>query len=458
MQKSDGAKKLNISFSRNINNTINKIKEAFAKKRKNVIITLVVIFIAIIIFSAIIINNVSIYSTYIKYEEKMNIYGFDTMYNNKSSKTDEPVTKAEALKLAISATFNTSDISNFATFHDDYPDATWVEYAKAAKITTEDINNTNFNVSARYIDVIQYFENCKTIFLKDKSLKDTEINITDILEYNATEQVAIKDMIANGIIVESTERINGKENIFKGKLNELVVNYAQKYNTITMPGDKINISSEKVPSNAKDYPYTLASIDKTVYEKPFFTEHELDKMSPSELFKYKKEDYSQVQRFVEGYFNTILNVDYNTITEESFKRSIEGYLIYKPNEYAIKSYVDNVKTNKTVIKGNAKVQFPAIYSDGISYRVRVRINLDIVSTNTKNNLIYLDYINGLDKTYQKSKYDLLVDYYMTNAINSSTIFMKEVDLYNAIIEKEKSGIIQEIDDEDYSKEGTDAKE
>lgn len=467
MQKNDGTKNLkkqNINFFRKIKldklkNNMKRLKDVYNKRRKITKIALVVILAATIILYATIINlNTSKYGVYIKYEEKMKIYGFDSMYNNKSAKSNEPVTKAEALKLAISATFNTSDISNFATANDDYQDAIWVEYAKAAKITNEDINDTNFNDYARYIDVIQYFENCKIIFLKDKSNKDTNVDIKDILQYNAAEQVAIKDMIANGIIVERTHEINGNENIIKGQLNELVVNYVQKYNTITMPGDKINVSSEKMPSNANEYPYTLASVDKTIYEKPFSIDYVTDKMSPSQLYKYKKESYGEIQRYIEGYFNSILNVDYKTITEESFKNSISGYLIYKPNDYAVKSYIDNVKTNEIVIKGNAKVQFPTIYSDGISYRVRVKLKLDIVSTKTKNNLIYLDYINGLNKTYQKDSYDLLVDYYMTNAINSSTLFMKEVDLYNAIIDKEKSGIIQEVDNNDYSKEGADAKE
>lgn len=467
MQKNDGkkdVKKHNIIFFRKIKldklkNNMKRLKDVYNKRRKITKIALFVILIAAIILYATIVNvNTSKYGVYIKYEDKMKIYGFDSMYNNKTAKTDELVTKAEALKLAISATFNTSDISNFATTYDDYQDAIWVEYAKAAKITNEDINDTNFNDYARYIDVIQYFENCKIIFLKDKSNKDTNVDIKDILQYNAAEQVAIKDMIANGIIVEHAQEINGNENIIKGQLNELVVNYVQKYNTITIPGDKINVSSEKMPSNANDYPYTLASIDKTIYEKPFSAEYTADKMSPSQLYRYKKESYSEIQRYIEGYFNAILNVDYKTISEESFKNSISGYLIYNPNDYAVKSYIDNVKTNEIIIKCNAKVQFPTIYSDGISYRVRVRLKLDIVSTKTKNNLIYLDYINGLNKTYQKNSYDLLVDYYMTNAINSSTLFIKEVDLYNAIIDKEKSGIIQEVDNNDYSKEGADAKE
>jgi hypothetical protein len=445
---------------------LQKVKEYILEKKKNILlkkkkiyitIILTTIVISLIIFGVIkYINNLR-YEPYIKYEEKMNIYGFDSMYNNKSAKTSELVTKSEALKLALSTIFNTSDISNFAIVSDEYKDATWVDYAKAAKITKEDINVNNFNNNVKYIDVIEYFENCKIIFLKNESIKNIEINLKDIGKYTTSQQVILKDMIANEIISIFSNKLNGNNNIFKGQLNELVVNFAEKYNTITMPGEKININPEKIPSNASEYPYTLASVDKSVYEKSFDIQYTAEVMPPIKLFRYKKEFYAQIERFAEGYFNTILNIDYNTITEDSFKLALADYLIYKPNDYAVKSYIDNVKANQIVIVGNAKVQFPIIYSDGLSYRVRIRLTFEIKSSNTKDNLIYLDYLNGLKIIYEKNKYDLIVDYYMTNAIDNTDIYMREVDLYNSIIDKDKSGIIQEIDTETYFKEGPDAK-
>ncbi len=223
-------------------------------------------------------------------------------------------------------------------------------------------------------------------------------------------------------------------------------------------GQKLNINPEKIPVNATEYPYTLASIDKSIYEKEFDVKFETEVMPPVQLFRYKKESYAQIQRFAEEYFNTILNINYTTITEESFKAKLAEYLIYKPNDYAIKSYIENVKNNEIVMEGISKLQFPIIYSDGLSYRVRMKITFEIKSSKTKNNLIYLDYLEGLNITYEKNSYDLIIDYYMTNALDNPNIFMREVDLYKSIIDKDKSEIIQEIDNETYFKEGQDAED
>jgi hypothetical protein len=163
------------------------------------------------------------YKPYLQYEEKMKVYGFDKLYNNQSAKTSEIVTKAEALKLAIAAVFNTSDISGFAAEHNEYENAIWVEYAKDTKVTTEDININNYNNKVKYIDVISYFENCKKLFLKNEKIDNLSTKFKDIDKYKVEEQTAIKDMVSNGIIAEISNKLNGNRNIFKGQLNELVL-------------------------------------------------------------------------------------------------------------------------------------------------------------------------------------------------------------------------------------------
>lgn len=457
-------KKFNLFSNReNVDKTKDKIRLnktiGFLKSKRLYVIAVIVVFIAlIVIFNTLSYMKTLKYKPYIQYEDKMKVYGFDTMYNNKSAKTSESVTKAEALKLALAATFNTSDITDFASSNNSYVDATWVEYAEAAGITSEKLDASSSSKIVDYISVIEYFENCKLKFLTDYPVKNTSSNLLNINTYNATQQAAIKDMVASEIIKIVSNKFDGRDNIFKGQLNELVVNFVEKYNTITVQGEKININPEKIPSNANQYPYTLASVDKSIYEKPFAEVYQPEVMQPVEIFKFKKEFYPQIERYSEEYLNAILNVNYTTITEDSFRDKISEYLIYKPNDYAIKKYVENVKNNEIIIEGSANAQFPTIYTDGVSYRIRMKVSFEIKSSNTKTNLIYLDYINGLDKTYEKTKYDLIVDYYMTNSLSSNTIFMKEVDLYGAILDKETCGITQKEDTEDYSKDGEDANE
>ncbi|MDF2865687.1 MAG: copper amine oxidase [Clostridia bacterium] len=441
--KLDAAKKENV-----------KAKERFKWKNRKLYIVIavsIVIIAAIITGLSVYLNSIK-YKDYVKYEEKMKTYGFDKLYNNQSAKTNESVTKAEALKLAIAAVFNKSDISDFAAEHNEYENAIWVEYAKDTEVTKEDININNFNDKAKYLDVITYFENCKKIFLKDQAIKNVDVKFKDISKYTIEQQTMIKDMVANEIIYEVFNKLDGKSNIVKGQLNELVVNFVEKYNTITMSGDKININPEKMPSNANQYPYTITTVDKSVYEKPFFSEYSERAMSAKELYSIKKENYSQVKTFTEEFFNVILNVDYKTITEESLRESLENYFIFVPNESAVKAYVKHVKDNEIVIQGNAKLQVPAIYFDGVSYRARMKLNFDIKNSKTKDNLLYLDLFDGLKKTYEKNSYEIFVDYYLAVGIGNYNIYLDQAELYNTILDKDKSGITKEVDNEIYIRE------
>ncbi|MEG1705128.1 MAG: hypothetical protein RR290_00950 [Clostridia bacterium] len=426
---------------KNINNE--KIKIIFKSKITYIVIIVTILILSITTFLLILYVNTLKYKPYIRYEEKMKIYGFDTMYNNKSAKTDELVSKGEALKLVLAATFNTYNISDFAVENNDYLNSTWTEYAESAGIIKEDINPDNFNANVKYIDVISYFEESKKKFLENYPIKDIDLKLKDLSIYKNEEQIAIKDMVANKIIELVPNKLNGNEYIFKGKLNELVINFVEQFNTITNSDEKININPEKIPSNSSQYPYTLASVDKEIYEKEFTVLAENDYYSPAKLYTYKKDHYKQVQTFAEEYFNNLLNIDYNTITVESFKESLRTYLIFDLNQTFCENYVKHVKDNKIIINGSAKQIVPVFYFDGLSYRIRMKLNFEIKSSNTKNNIIYLDFISGLSKTYEKNNYEIYVDYYLTDAIGANNIYMEEFDLYGGIIDKKNCGIIEE---------------
>lgn len=382
---------------------------------------------------------------HVTYEEKMKTFGLDKLYNNERAETSEPVTKAEALKLALAVVFNTTDISGFAAEHNEYKNAIWVEYAKATGITKEDINISNYNEKASYLDVISYFENCKIKFLKDYSIKDTIVNFKDISNYSTEQQAAIKDMVANGIIYPLSDNLNGSARIFKGQLNELVVNFAEKYSTIAMMGDRINLDPQKLPANADQYPYTITTVDKAIYEIPFIKEYSVRFLTPKESYTKRKENYTLAKEWSEEFFNNILNIDYKTITEESLYEKLRPYLIFSPNKSAIASYVKYVKANEIVIEGSSKLQVPIIYFDGDTYRGRLKLNFEIKHSKTKVNLLYLDLFDGLKKTYGKNSYDILADYYLESALGTNTFYMEEADLYRTILQKDKCGITKEIE-------------
>lgn len=375
-----------------------------------------------------------------KYEEDMNTFYFNRLYNNESAKSNESVTKAEALKMVLAAIFNTNDISGFAKEYSDYPDQIWVEYAKFWKITTEDININNYNDKAKYIDVITYLERAKKQFLKDQEVKEAKVSFKDISVYNSEQEAAIEDLVATGILTTINDNLDGNSYITKGKLNELVVNVLINYNTLAMRGDTINTDISKMPLNAKLYPYVLTSVDNTIYEIPFYVEYLKEFKTPKELFGFKKDSYSQIKEYSEGFFNTILNIDYKTITEEGLSESLSQYMIYPPNETWVKEYVKYVKDNEITIKGDAKLQIPVVYFDGASYRIRLKLDFKVINSKTKNNLLYLDMLDNRVKTYQNTDNNLVVDYYMSNAYGCDTMFMDEHDLYDAIMNKQSCNV------------------
>jgi len=436
------------------NEKLDQAKKNIKEKKENILLknkkfyviaVLIILIISLITFGIITYMKTLKYKPYIKYEEKMKTYGFDTMYNNKTAKTSESVTQAEALKIALGAVFNTNDISGFAAENTEYENAVWVGYANYTKITKEDINIKNFNNKAKYIDVISYLENCKITFLKDQPIKDTAVNLKDISKYTPEQQTAIKDMITNEIIILNSSKLNGNDEIFKGQLNELVVNFVEKYNTITMSGDKVNVNPEKIPANVDQYPYTLSTVDKSVYEVPLDIQYSVDMTTAKNIYSYEKVYYPQIKTYTEAFFDGILNINYKTITEESFKQKIEPYLLFSPNESAIKNYVKYVKDNEIVIEGKSALQVPIIYFDGLSYRARIKLTFEIKNSKTKENLLYLDIFDGLKKTYEKTSYDILSDYYLSNQLENNNTYLNENELYNSLLNKETCGITKEVE-------------
>lgn len=401
----------NKAFFENAKKEIIEIKKKLNTKSKYIYLIIIASIFAVIscaMLISIYINN-SQYKRYTKYEDKMKIYGFDQLYNNKSANSSDTITVAEALKLVIAATYNVSDISGFATVHNEYDNATWVEYAKYVGITNQDINVSNYTSSVKYIDVLNYFENAKLKLLKNTDVKDVQTKLSDLSKYTTDQQVVIKDMIANGIITIYGNKLNGNTDIYKGKLNEIVVNFVEKYNTITILGEKINVNPDKIPTNAQDYPYTLSDVDKTVYEIPNYVSSPDTMKLPVNLYSYKKEEYYRIDDIVNTYFNTILNVDYQNLDRATFMYNIDRVSLYPiaPSKY--NAYFDYVVSNKIKITGSSKVQFPAIYYDGNMYRARTKITFQVLSADKYENLLFYDLTAFLPIKYQIGKTDLIID-------------------------------------------------
>lgn len=446
-------KKIIPSYQRKNEPVDKKAKKKADKKLVKSRITIAIIVVAVLlvglaVYGIISLINYNKYKPYKGFEETMKTYGFDKVYNNESAKTGESVTKSEAIKMVLSCVFNTSDISGFAKEpegDDNYENAIWVEYAKFRGIITDsDINKDNAKDKATYIEVIRYFANAKSKILEKELDSAMDMKVKDLDNYKSDEQVAIEDMIANEIITINTKKIHGSKHIFKGQMNELIVNFVQKYNTITVNGEKLNINEDKMPSNKDQYPYTLASVDKSVYEKEFYVDDENNFKNPKELYTVKKEYYTQIQEIAEGYYDTILNVDYNTINYEDMKDNILQYVLYGTE--GLEEYVNYVKSNKIIIQGKSTVMFPIIYFDGLEYNVRMKLEFEIKNSNIRNNLLYMDPVNSYNTKvkYDNDKYTVYIDAKMGNAIGgSNALYNDNMTIVDLLLNGQKDVMVRE---------------
>ncbi len=441
--------KENLGAPKKHSNKVMKKKFNILKLLKNKIFLLGVLALIVIITIIVIVVNIlnaTKYDKYYKYEDMMNVYGFNRLYDNESAATEETVTKIEAIRVVLGVALNTTDITEYLPDSNLFPESTWATYGEKSEITKySPIDASNYKEQISYIDVISYFNGAKNRFFKDIVNGELDKDIGDINEYNLDQQIAIKVLVANDILVEAINDINGNDMIFKGQLNELAVNFANEFNTLVYSEDSnVNINPENLPENHEDYPYTLANVDKSIYEMPFETWDTIRFLTPTQMYAYNRTYLRQMSTISKDYLELILNIDYKTITIENFTEQINSFLVYDEEPEYIEEYINYVKENEIVITGTATPIEPAVYYDGRYYKVRTRIDFKIESSKTNEDLIYYDLFNGLVKTYEKTEYSIYVDYTLTDAMNSEAKFIKVSNIYSTLVDKVNSGITEEI--------------
>ena len=419
-----------------------KVKESNKKHRivVTIISVILAIIIAVMIYLGYTLANIN-YNKYKKYEQTMDIYGFSQLYNDGDANTKDKVTKSEAIKMILSCLYNVPTIDGIALpTQETYSNAIWVEYAiKQGIVTREEVNASNADEKVKYQEVLVWLYNIKAKILDIEPDTSANYDVKDINAYNTDQQLAIYDLLNSGVIEVNTKRIDGKRKLYKGKLNELIVNFAEKYNTITVGNSKININSEKIPTNADVYPYTLASVQKDVYELEFKNENNEKFISPIEYYPNNKQYYSQIKSYVENYYNYILTVDYNTITKEQVKRKLKKYVLEQLDEDMIDEYVEYVKQNHIKLNGKATVQMPCVYFDGENYRVRTKLEIVIESSDTKDNILLYD-LAGAKVSYNSNQITIYIDTVMNRNETSQTLFVKELPI-NSMTVKTSSSIV-----------------
>ena len=451
-KKKESGKKENLS---------KKQKKVKSKISKIIIITVAILLVLIVgVFIYKFISN-NINKTNVDYLSNMKAYGFDQLYDNKTATPEDQVTKSEAIKMVIASMLNENDVTRLIEIREyiedynetmsqeevekklDYKNKLWVEYAELIGVVQKgEVTKENANTQATFLECLVYFANAKTKILNDVLDTKNDLQVKNIESYRVSEQLALNDMIYNEIIENKDD--NFKRGATKKEFNKLLIDMVIKYNTITVEGEKININKDKEPSNVKEYPYTLASVDKKIYELENYVSDKEKYKNAKDSYADTKKYYYDISSIIQDYMNTILNVNYESFDEKTFKENILNLSFHYEKEEKVDEYIKYVKDNKIKISGNAKVQYPAIYFDGESYRVRVKINYKVENANVKEDLIYKD-ISKEKVKYEKDEEELIVDVELKKAVANELMYIKINSLKDIVAGKVKK---QQIVDEE----------
>lgn len=402
------------------------------KGNKNIIIAVVVLIIVFIVAGLLYLNNVKKYQQkYEPYAKKMETFGFNQRYNDEKTNDYKSVKKGEAIALVLSAVYNTNDITEIGynpLFEDK--NSAWVRYAEVEGVIPESsITKENVNKKVTMLEVITYLGKCKELFLDKELDTNVELKIKGTKKLSKEQINYLKDAVKMGII-ENKGFFNANKKIKRGEFNKIVMDYMnQNLKTFDL-GVEVETDNTLYPSNAIDYPYIAKGIDKSIYEIPFKNVEGKKIQKPNEVYSIFKNISTLTEETVKTYFDLLLNVDYKTINAEELKTKYKDLMQFFPQIGEVDSYVNFVKENKLVIKGNANPLWPIIYYDGDNYRVRTEVNFEVVSGNTNENILLGDLTSQEKTTYEKNN-SFIVDVPLEYGISSHKLYSQFFNLGSA---------------------------
>lgn len=436
-QKKDKKSKIIPSYekkSEDNNKNTKKIKSRITIYILIIVAVLIIVSLFLVVYNLVLNNK---YKDYVLYENNMNNYGFNKMYDDFTANTTEKVTKSELVKVLVSSLLNTYDISDIWSMTEiGYDNQIWVDYAEQHGFIPQGyINSENQDDRATYIEALTLLSNYKTIVLGKNLDIESSPKFKDFDEYTNEEQTMIRDMVWNKILEDNEESLKAYRKIVKGELNQLITKFVEKYNTITLTSDdKLNINSEKLPYNYELYTYTLANINKKVYEAKFDYTDVSKSILPKDMYIKYKDEISSWIIMIDHYYNTILNVDYNNFDKNEFLENINLFVINNYDLAAIEKYEKYIKDNEIVIDGNVKVQMPIVYFDGQNIRIRTQIQYSILSSKTNENVLFGD-LNTLEKViYDKDAVIAYIDVKLIeNLEDISSVYLSNININNLLV-------------------------
>lgn len=406
------------------------------------LIIIILIIIVVITLSVLLINylkKVSYTKKYKEYSQKITELKLSEFYSGGDANDYEYVTYGEAAGLCVYANtkrFRIEDLGYAPTF--DGQNSSSITYLNEMAIETNiKLNEENNNKLISRIEVINILGQLKEKVLEKKLDTDVgRLTITRAHKLDEKRLAYLKDAVKSGVL-ENSGKVGEKDYIRRGELNKIICEYITKVNVLGTNFGTVVTDPEKLPSNASEYPFILEEYEKELYEAPLKTSLYGDPLStPANIFGQMEYGIEKTVERVQKYTDLLLNVDYNNIDEEKLIEEYNSTMQYHLNDEEIRNYINYVKEHKLIIKGESKVLVPSIYHDGLIFRIRVKMDFEILEGDTKTNVLLGDGMFSQDtpKEY-KSKNSYIVDAPIEYGINTIDFFTKLYTVQNNIVKE-----------------------
>lgn len=386
--------------------------------------------------------------SYDEYAKSLDTMGFNGFYDNDTTTATDYITRSEAIKLAICA-FACADLQNEREYigvnydDDEFTNQYFVEYAESNEpeiLPQGTITKKNYNDKITYEEFVKYFELVRLNFwlgfyYEDKELKSVDYEVLkNQSQYSEDTIKYFSDLVAREIIKVQTTDIDAKQYIRKAQANEIFFNTMLEYNRLSSyddyTWDHFAIRNHgEMPKNYDFYPYVLENFTNSEYEMGLIEGDFplLPQYTAKDLYKSQKQQYENMADTLETFARTITNVDYRTINYDDLVNNIaktsiaDAFINFgdgAEKQQVFVDYIKYVKKNHIIITSNTQFVEPCIYFDQTNYRARVKIEMEIVSADTRDNLLLYDMYDYEKVTYNSDKFTAYVDIPMADILGA----------------------------------------
>ncbi len=385
-------------------------------------IAVILVLIVLLVIATNIINKVIYVNKYKNYSVNIQKLGLDSLYSGGEANDYKCVTNGEAIAIIVKGCLNVENVENYGyeiTPKSKY--GAYLDYAIFKGFVSELMfEKEDLDKPLTRINLLRMLGDLKTkVFEKELTATDKKITVSKAYKLQERDKNFLKDAIANNVF-DNSGSISDTEKVRRGEFNKAIYEMTISCSTIVNDSGEIETNKENMPSNSLEYPFILKNREKSVYEKPFINSNLDEFESPNELFRYLKNSNKKIMDRVENYINYILNVDYRSINSDDIRQLASDNFLYLRDEKIIDEYVTYVKEHKIKLQGDVTTYLPAVYYDGLSYRIRLVLNFKKVEGDTLDNILLGDVL-GESITYNESN-NIIVDYPLENKAATNDLY------------------------------------